>query len=178
MGAVYNDMTLDGKLTKEQVLAKFNERCEQDGYDCGHSYSGSFSQFNGLKFTGKEFQTAEEAYNYINDLDTKWGPAICVRFKQFEMPKSAVKHEAARLKLQHKIWDAETKLRNAEQKARINNRSSKPAYVTKAEENLEKVKATIQPQIDERATKTKGIMTKAAAKSKKWCWYLGGLCSS
>lgn len=178
MGAVYNDMTLDGKLTKEQVLAIFNERREQDGYDCGHSYSGSFSQFNGLKFTGREFLTADEAHDYVEGLDTKWGPAICVRHKKYEMPTMASKHIVARRKLEQKIWDAENKLRLAQQKARLNNRSSKPAYVIKAEDNLAKVRATVQPKIDERNAKANESIKKAAAKSTKWCWYLGGLCSS
>lgn len=178
MGACYNDMTLDGKLTKEQVKAKFDDRCRQDGHDCGHSYSGSFSQFNGLTFTGKVFETLDEAHDWVQDQDTKWGPALCVRHKAYEMPKSALKHDIARRKLEQQIWDADYSHRNARDKARLNNRSTTPAYVTKAEAKLEKVKERVQPKIDDRAAKIAEIISKAAKKSNKFVWYLGGLCSS
>lgn len=178
MGACFNDMTLDGKLTKEQVTAKFNERCEQDGYECGHSYSGSFSQFDGLHFTGKEFDTVDEAYDWVVENGSKWGPAVCVRHKLYDTPKLAVNHGKALRKLEQKIFDAEAAARNARDKARINNRSKTPAYVTKASKNVEVVRARIQPQMDARTAKIKEIMSKAAAKSKKSVWYLGGWCSS
>ena len=178
MGACFNDMTLDGKLTPDQVEAKFSDRCRQDGYEEGHSYSGSFSEFNGLVFTGKEFDTADEAYDWLQDQNTKWGPALCVRHKLYDVPKSALTHIEQRHKLQQKIWNAEHLRRLAVQKAQANKRLVKPAYVIKAEEKLEKVREKIQPKIDERDAKIKELKSKAAKKSKKFVWYLGGLCSS
>ena len=178
MGACFNDMTLDGKMTKEAVLAKFNERCEQDGYESGHSYSGTFSQFSGLRFTGKEFDTMDAAHDWVEEHGEKWGPAVCVRHKKYDMPKSALNHDKARRKLQQNIWNAEAFLGSARRKAQINNRSSKPAYVTKAEVKLEIVKAKNQMKIDDRTAKIEAIIAKTATKSKTWVWYLGGLCSS
>jgi len=178
MGACFNDMTLDGKLTQKEVSEQFDNRCRQDGYECGHSYSGSFSQFEGLRFTGKEFDTYDEAYEWVLENGSKWGPAVCVRHKQFDVPKLAQNHEMARRKLEQKIFAAEILARNARDKARINNRSKTPAYVTKASKNVEAVRARIQPQMDARTAKIKEIKSKAAAKSKKWVWFLGGWCSS
>ena len=179
MGACFNEMALDGKLTKEQVKAMFSERVEQDGYDHGRGgYSGSFYETNGLDFTGLEFDTEDAARDYLQEHAQKWEAALAVRHKVYDMPKSALNHDKARLKLNQKIWEAAAALRNAEQKARINNRSSKPSYVTKAEEKLEKVKMQVQPKIDERTAKIQAGINKSAAKSTKWVWRIGAWCSS
>lgn len=178
MGSCYNDMTLDGNMTKEQVTAKFNERCEQDGYECGHSYSGSFSQFEGLRFTGKEFATMDEAHDWVMENGDKWGPAVCVRHKQYDIPKLAQNHGKKRHELEQQIWRAEAAAHNARDKARLNNRSNTPAYVTKASKNVEMVRARVQPKMDARTAKIKEIISNAASKSKKSVWYLGGWCSS
>lgn len=178
MGAVFNDMALDGKLTKEQVKAKFIDRCEQDGYEDGHSYSGSFSEFRGLEFHDKTFDGLDDAFEYVDEHGEKWGAAVCVRYKHYKTPKSAKNHQKAISKLMGGINFAENKLRAARGKARINNRSTTPSYVTNAEKTLATVTAKIQPKIDERRAKIKELNTKAAAKSTKWGWYLGGNCSS
>ena len=178
MGACFNDMTLDGKMTKDEVAAKFDDRCRQDGHECGHSYSGSFSQFDGLIFTGKDFDTYDEAYEWVTEHGDKWGPAVCVRHKLYHMPKSATKHDEQRRKLEWKICLANEAVHQAYRKMQINNRTKKPAYVTAAEANREKIKAQVQPKIDERTAKIAAIIEKAAAKSKKSVWYLGGWCSS
>ena len=179
MGACFNSMVLlDGNMTKEQVTAAFTTRCEQDGYESGHSYSGSFSQFNGLRFTGLDFETSDEATKYVEEHGEKWGPAVAVRHKKYDPPKSALNHDKARLKLQQKIWLAEGKLGNARRKAQMNNRTKTPSYVTKYEEALERVKESVQPRIDERTAKIAEGITKAAAKSNKYVWLLGGWCSS
>ena len=178
MGACFNEMTLDGKMTEETVRAAFVARCIQDGHNNGHSYSGSFSQFDGLRFTDKEFDTRDEAYDWVMEHGEKWGPAVCVRHKLYDVPKSALNHDKQRRKLQQKIWEAEAFRGAARRKAQINNRSKMPAYVTKAEAKVETVKAQVQPKIDERTSKIAAILANAAAKSKKSVWYLGGWCSS
>lgn len=178
MGADFNDMTLDGKLTKEEVRSVFADRCIQDGHDEGHSYSGSFSQFSGLRFTDQTFETMDEAHDWVQEHGEKWGPAVCVRHKLYKVPKLALNHDKARYKLEQKIWNSEAAARNARDKARLNNRSKTPAYVTKAMRNVEAVRVRIQPQMDARTAKIKAIIAKAAAKSKKSVWYLGGWCSS
>ena len=178
MGACLNVMTVDGKASKEEVTKQFNARCEQDGYECGHSYSGSFSEFRGLRFTNVVFHTEEEAEKYIDEYGEKWGPAVVVRHKVFDTPKSVLNHMKARTALSQKIHDAGFKLRNAQQKARINNRSTTPSYVTKAENAWNKIKETNQPKIDARTAKIDLGMKNAGMKSKKFVWMLGGWCSS
>ncbi len=178
MGGCFNSMELDGKLPKQEVITRFNERCEQDGYECGHSYSGSFSEFSGLTFHDKLFNTGDEAYEYVMEYGEKWGPAVCVQYKHAEPSKMLLNHDKARAKLQQKIWDAEAYLGNTKRKAQINNRSTTPAYVTKAEERLERIKESVQPKIDERTEKIAAIQQALGAKSKDIRWYLGGWCSS
>ena len=178
MGAVLNMMTLDGKLTKEQVKKAFDTRCEADGYEYGHSYSGSFSEFPGLDFTDCCFETEDEARDYVEQHGEKWEPAVAVRYKLYTIPKSALNHDKKRRELQTQIWNAEAALGHARRKAQINNRSKTPAYVTNAEKKLEAIKAKVQPKIDERTDKIKLIISKAAAKSNKWVWLIGGWCSS
>ena len=178
MGACYNEMTLNGERSKDEVIAKFNERVEQDGYECGHSYSGSFSEFRGLVFQDKVFMTQDEACDYVQEYGVKWGPAVCVQYKYAKPTKMLLNHDKARAKLQQKIWEAEAYVGEAKRKAQINNRSTKPAYVTKAEERLERIRESVQPKIDERTEKITAIYQKLCAKSKDIRWYLGGWCSS
>ena len=178
MGSCLNTMTVEGTASKEEVLSKFNDRCEQDGYESGHSYSGSFSQFRGLRFTDQVFETTDEAETYVMDKGEKWGPAVAVRHKVYETPKSVLNHDKARLKLQRKIWDAEALVGGAKRKAQINNRSKTPAYVATAEAKLERVRESVQPNIDARTAKIAEGFAKVAAKSNKFVWLLGGWCSS
>lgn len=178
MGACFNDMTLDGTMTKETVVERFNERCRQDGIDHGHSYSGSFSQFNGLAFTDEEFDTLDAARDWVMEHGRKWEAAVCVRHKQYTVPKSALNHDKARRKLEQRIWTVEAAAHNSREKARLNNRKTAPAYVVKAEAKVESVRALVQPQMDDRTAKITAIIAKVAAKSKKHVWYLGGWCSS
>jgi len=178
MGACFNSMEVEGKATKEQVLAKFNQRCEQDGYECGHSYSGSFSQFNGLHFTGKEFTTEQEAVDFVEEHGEKWGPAVAVRYTVIEPSKRMIALSEQIQELRKKVWGATDKLRNANTKMRINNRTTKPAYVVKAEANYEKVKATTESKVAEKEAKRKAIEIALAAKSKKSKWLMGGWSSS
>lgn len=177
MGAAFNDMTLNGKMEETEVRTIFHNRCEQDGIDHGHSYSGSFSQFTGLHFTGKSFNTMDEARDFVMENGEKWGPAVAVRHKKYDVPKSALNHNEQRGKLEQRIWLAQSTLRNAREKARLNNRTTTPAYVTKAEAKLKTVKEQVQPKMDERTAKIKAIIETAAAKSNKYVWLLGGWCS-
>lgn len=178
MGACFQYMRLDGDLTEEQVRLEFRKRVHRDSYECGNGYPGSFSKFTGLEFTGLAFETFDEAYAYVDEHGAKWGPAVAVRHKKYDMPKSALNHDKKRGQLYQKIWIAEAAVKHANDKARINNRSTTPAYVTKAEQKLEAVKAKIQPKIDERTAKIEASIKNAAAKSTKFMWLLGGWCSS
>ena len=178
MGACFNSMELDGKLPKKEVIIEFNARCRQDGYESGHSYSGSFSEFRGLVFHDKMFDTGDEAYMYVTEHGQKWGPAVCVRYKHFKPTFMLKNQQKVIADLQRHIHNAGVKLQHAQQKMRINNRSTKPAYVTKAEEKLKAVKDSVEPKVQAREDKIKEIELKLATKSKDIRWYLGGWCSS
>jgi len=178
MGAQLNTMEVDGKASREEVVMQFNTRCEQDGYEMGHSYSGSFSQFAGLSFTNKHFYTEQEAYDYIDVNGEKWGPAVAVKYTAIEPSKRLIAHNKAIMALSQKIHDARYKLRNANEKMRINNRKDKPAYVVKAEAAFERVKKSIEPKIADRKLQRNKTETTLAAKSKDVRWLMGGWCSS
>lgn len=179
MGANFCTMTLDGRLTKDQVKEAFEIRQDQDGHDHGRGgYSGSFYEARGLTFTDRIFETQDEAMKYLETTTEKWCAALAVRQKAYEMPKSVLNHDKARRKLYEKIWLAESNLRHALQKMQVNNRSTKPAYVVTAEKKLERVKASVQPKIDERTAKIQAGILNAATKSNKWVWLIGAWCSS
>ena len=178
MGACYNEMTLNGECSKNEVIAKFNERVDQDGYESGHSYSGSFSQFSGLVFHDKLFNTRDEASDYVDEHSEKWGPAVCVRYKYAKPTKRIIAHSEAIRKMNEQVSEVLREVNSARLKMRINNRSTKPAYVIKAEERVERVRESVQPKIDERTEKMAAIYQKLCAKSKDIRWYLGGWCSS
>ena len=178
MGACFNSMVVEGNATKDQVSGAFDARCHQDGYDRGHSYSGSFSEFKGLVFQDTIFATYDEAKEYLLEYGQKWGPAIAVRYRHIEPSAMILKHDRARSKLQQKIWIAEAFVGGAKQKARINNRSSVPSYVTKAEKKLARIQKSVQPKIDARTAKIAAVYAKLSAKSKDVQWLIGGWCSS
>jgi len=178
MGACLNTMTVDGKASKQEITDQFNARCEEDGYECGNTYSGSFSEFTGLRITDLAYDLESDAEDYVSEHGEKWGPAVALKHKVYDMPKLGTLHQVALQALHQKVYDAGAKLRNARDKMRINNRSTVPAYVTKAEASYDKVVETVQPKIDERKRKIREIERKAAAKSKKFVWLIGGWCSS
>jgi len=177
MGAVYNSMEVDGKATKQEVTSQFNDRRESDGYECGHSYSGSFSEFSGLEFSSKVFHSENAAHDWVSDNAEKWGPAIAVKYAVFEDTKTLQSLRNQMQVLRNKVGAARTKVWEANQKMRINNRTEKPSYVTKAESNYEKAQNTINPKIAAKEEKYSTIEQKLAAKSKKTKWLMGGWCS-
>lgn len=178
MGACFNSMEVDGKASQQEVIDQFNSRCEQDGWECGHSYSGSFSQFNGLRFAGKTFTSEQEATDYVEEHGEKWGPAVAVKYIVTERTKRMEAHLKAIHAMRVKVDDAQRKLWNAKEKMRVNNRLTKPSYVVKAEANFQKVKDLVEPKISEREKSIAEIVEKLAAKSKKSKWLLGGWASS
>lgn len=85
MGASEKTMTLDGKLTEEQVKQKFYDRQEEDrDYYGTDPYNGSFSTFNGIVFCVRTFTNEDEAVDYILEESKKWGPAIAAKYKVSE----------------------------------------------------------------------------------------------
>lgn len=80
MGSCEKTMTLDGKLTEEQVKQKFYDLQEEDRDEYGRDpYNGSFSTMNGIKVTSKQFTDWNKATEYILDNTEKWGNALAVK---------------------------------------------------------------------------------------------------
>lgn len=80
MGACFQSMTLDGKLTRKEVEAKFESAQADDRYENGHSYSGGFGMASGLTFVGKTFNTEDAANEYLQETAQKWENALAVTF--------------------------------------------------------------------------------------------------
>lgn len=85
MGASEKTMSLDGKLTEEQVKQRFYDRQQYDREEYGEDpYNGSFTTFDGIKFASKQFTNWQEARDYILDNTKKWGNALAVKVNEDE----------------------------------------------------------------------------------------------
>lgn len=79
MGACNNGYFVETD-SKEEVKTDFFNRQETDLYENGHMYSGGIGMAKGLVFdTTQEFDSINEAAEYLNERIEKWGPAIAVR---------------------------------------------------------------------------------------------------
>jgi len=72
-------------MTKEIERAKavqvFEQHVSQSQYESGHSYSGEIGMKIEIVDGPSEFETEEEARNWVADNNDKWGPAHLVRLK-------------------------------------------------------------------------------------------------
>lgn len=182
MGAAFVSFTVKAPsdpVKATPILKKaFSDKKDNDAWDFGHGgYTGSFAEIPNITVTSKIFNTSHDADEYVADNAQKWEDALAVRFKNVEPSKSIRNHIEAIRKLDVKIREANQKVHTAEEKARINNRTSPPNYLLKARENREKVLARTTPLIEERRTKIADIEAKLAAKSNKVVWFIGGWAS-
>ena len=81
MGACFDEVQFDGKLSRKLVKAHFDDHCETLAYDNGHSYSGCLNMTSGLEFHDKTFKSQCEAYEYVLEHCEKWRKAIAVRIE-------------------------------------------------------------------------------------------------
>lgn len=178
MGHAFEQATFPGKLTENEVRKEFRALGREQRDDCDHDdWGGGWYDFNSLKFTGKSFDTKQQANDYLEGLhnESYWaGVCHAVRCKEFPFPKSAENHSIKIRDLNKAIAGAQAKLRVANEKRRVNKRAAKPAYVAKAESYLDDTKARIQPKIDARQVKIDAIIATAAAKCNKSIWMIGG----
>ena len=78
MGACFNHTVIKG--TKDEVRLAFEAIQDLDRYENGHSYSGGFGMARGLEFDHlNRVHTEQEAYDWLCDNTSKWGPAVAVR---------------------------------------------------------------------------------------------------
>jgi hypothetical protein len=81
MGAEFCSTTFTAKTSK-QVKEKHDELVEQAQYDHGHSgYSGSFAESPGVTVLPAEFDSVENAEEYIDENAKKWENSLAVRIK-------------------------------------------------------------------------------------------------
>jgi hypothetical protein len=79
MGAAFVTRVLPGTLSQAEVRERFRAMQEQDRYENGHSYSGSIGMADGLEFRSNQFETDEEAREWLDDNAEKFGPALCIK---------------------------------------------------------------------------------------------------
>lgn len=82
MGAHFNSMTLDGKLTADQVEKRFNAIRKEERIEHGTDpYNGSFSTLEYVTVRDRVFETTTEAEDYCEEHSEKWENAVAVRAK-------------------------------------------------------------------------------------------------
>ena len=81
MGANFQEFQLPQE-SKESARLQFGKMQDEDRYENGHgAYSGGVGTCAGLAFHEKEFDTIEEARDYVEERAEKWGNAVAVRVK-------------------------------------------------------------------------------------------------
>ena len=80
MGANYVEHVIRGGNEKH-VLNKFKDLQSDAAYEYGHSYSGEINMAYGLTFTGKRFQSRNEASDWLMNNAQKFDNALVVTFK-------------------------------------------------------------------------------------------------
>lgn len=85
MGAEFACNKIKAK-TRNEVTKIYDELVATAKYDHGHSgYTGSFAESPGLTIVGQEFDTVEEAQDYIDNNAKKWENSIAVRIKDSDV---------------------------------------------------------------------------------------------
>jgi Zn finger protein HypA/HybF involved in hydrogenase expression len=125
MGGQYNSFSSEAKNFKLLGM-EFRNAQSEDEYENGHSYSGGWGQKEGLRDTGKVFNSRDEAEEWIQDNNEKWGPADAVKFRANgkETPTS----EKAKKKLYDAVDKAVKNFRALEDKFANEIRTAKSAF--------------------------------------------------
>jgi Zn-finger nucleic acid-binding protein len=205
MGACFDEITLDGKLTTSQVEKKFKEHQDMCDQESGQSYSGRLNMCNGLKFAHTEFESYKKAFEYLDKNCQKWENAIAVRYRE----SNSYKPDAKLTKLSESLKDLNTKL-YALQRAQSEGMNEKlkavefikcPTCKSRLDTRFRqrtlkcpvcdgsflsatelKKRATLDTKIKEVQAKIDShrdaLQTKADKKSRETRWLIGGVCSS
>ena len=102
MGANLQILGFDDKIkTVEQAKADFDKRAEQDRYENGHSYSGSFGMLGSLHYTAQIFDTVGDFETFLENKEKNDGYLARVRVIRETKPLIAAR------KLYHTLkWKA------------------------------------------------------------------------
>lgn len=65
----------------EEAKTKFQSDKESDGYENGHSYSGTIAMLDGISNKVHECANWQEAIDCMNEEAEKWGCAEVIKFK-------------------------------------------------------------------------------------------------
>lgn len=87
MGACSISMTVAGDKSKDEVLKAFRQRQADDRSDwlCDNDeddedgYTGDFQTVNSVKFSGREFDNEDEAYEFCLDTAQKWDYVVATK---------------------------------------------------------------------------------------------------
>lgn len=82
MGADNDSLSLDGSLSTSEVRKQFEAYQKGCDVESGRSYSGRLNMCPGIEFADKEFNSHDEAYEYLVNRAEKWGNAIAVKYKK------------------------------------------------------------------------------------------------
>jgi hypothetical protein len=82
MGATFVRTQMPGELGPAEVERRFEELRRTDLYENGHSYSGGWGMFPGLKFARLQvFDDQASAEEWVAEYTKKSQPAAAVRFR-------------------------------------------------------------------------------------------------
>jgi len=81
MGAATLIRTYKG-LTRKQVETRVQQDKRQDEMEDGCSYSGSWGVKSGINFVNRTFKSSDDAYEYIEENNDKWGPIDVCYFEE------------------------------------------------------------------------------------------------
>ena len=79
MGGEFCSEVVSGDLDRNTLHDKFKEIVAEAEYEDGHGgYTGTFAEKNRLEVSDRTFGSVDEAENWINEVNDKWGPAMAV----------------------------------------------------------------------------------------------------
>lgn len=83
MGAVFDGVTIRDARNDTEAVAFCRQAIRDAQWEYGHGgYSGTLAEADGaIVDTSKEFTSVQDAYDYLEDVAEKWGPAVGVRVK-------------------------------------------------------------------------------------------------
>lgn len=83
MGAAFICATIEVRGKNEvnadkAVRQRLNEMIDESLYEDGHSYSGCIGMAGGVHRRREHFETVDLAYEWLERMAEKWGPAVVV----------------------------------------------------------------------------------------------------
>jgi hypothetical protein len=206
VGACFDELDLDGKLTESQLEKRFKAYQDECDHESGQSYSGRLNMCRGLEIKhSKEFNSHHEASEYLSETCQKWENAIAVRYKEtnrFEPDAKLTKLLATSTELQNKLNALERDLSTAiDQKLKSIEFVSCPtcrsrldtrfrtktlkcpvcdgSFVSKTDAKKRDALRAKLKDVQTKITEHRdALQTKANKKQRETRWLIGGLCSS